>query len=88
MTTTTKPTHILWDITNRNHWERAFVGTLEECEKELDELTEGSGYGYEIHANEIKDSWNNVVEGTHYDTYMDDSTEDRPMTKEEIESEK
>lgn len=87
MTTSIIPTHILWATHNRNHWERAFTGTLEDCKNELNELS-SDGYGYEIHPNEIKDSWNNPVTGIHYDAYMDDSTESRPMTAEEIEKEK
>lgn len=78
-----RPTHIIWATHNRNHWERVFIGTLEECEKEMQELASDGGYGYEIHENEIKDSWNNPCDGIHYDTYMDDSTESRPMTAKE-----
>lgn len=82
--TTIRPTHILWDISNRKNWQIAARGTREECEAAMQELL---FQGLEIHPNEIKDSWNNAVEGIHYDTYMDGSTEDRPMTAEEIEEE-
>lgn len=124
MTNETRPTHILWATHNMNHWELAFKGNLEECEKEMtmevyaistddngnffdtkqdavDYINEHDGFGknmsindiyrtsmlmpgYEIHANEIKDSWNNPITGIHYDTYMDGSTDSRPMTSEEI----
>lgn len=79
----TRPTHILWAVYDRHHWSIAFTGTHEECEKEQSEM----GEGYEIHANEVRDSWNNAVTGIHYDTYMDNSTDSRAMTAEEIERE-
>ena len=76
-----KATHILWATHNRNHWEIAAKGTFEECEQQMEEL---GNDGHEIHKNEIKDSWDNEVEGIHYDTYMDGTTESRPMHENEF----
>lgn len=81
---TTRPAYILWDISNRKNWQIAARGTREECETAMQELM---FEGLEIHANEIKDSWNNEVSKIHYDTYMDGTIECRPMTYEEMESE-
>lgn len=80
---TLRPDFLLWDVTNRNHWQIAARGTYEECQAALIAF----GDGYEIHANEIKDTWNNVVTGMHFDTFMDDTSDMRPMTSEEIASE-
>lgn len=86
--TTTRPAYILWDISNRKNWEIAAKGTYEECERSaVKDWMNPEMADMEIHANEIKDSWNNPVSKNHYDTYMDGTTEDRPMTAAEIEAE-
>lgn len=87
-TTTNRPPYILWDASNKKNWEIVTKGTYEECQQVAAEVWENPEMeGMEIHANEIKDSWNNPVTRIHYDTYMDNTTEDRPMTDEEIEAE-
>ncbi len=84
-TTTTRPAYILWDISNRNNWQIAAKGTYEECERSAaEDCLNPEMAGMEIHANEIKDSWNNPVSKIHYDIFIDGTTEDRPMTPEEI----
>jgi hypothetical protein len=88
-TSTTRAAFILWDVSNRKNWEIAAKGTYEDAKKAATEVWENPEMvGMEIHSNKIKDSWNNQVEKTHFDLYMDHTLESRPMTPEEIEEEK
>ena len=83
----TRPAYILWDVSNRNNWQIAAKGTYEECEKAAaEDWMNPEMEGIEIHPNEIKDSWDNPVSKTHFDVYMDGTTESRPMIAEEVES--
>jgi hypothetical protein len=74
------PAYILWDVSDKNNWQLVATGTREECVKAAEEFTEdGDLSGLAIHANELKDTWENSVEGFWYDTYMDGSTDRRPI---------
>jgi hypothetical protein len=79
MTTTssTPPLYIVWNTTDRKHMYIAEQGTLEECQRALDYL----GYeDHEICANQIIDSWDNEVNGWHFDTWADGTTTRKPLT--------
>lgn len=79
-----RPTHILWDVSNRKNWQIAAKGSLEDCQKAMERL---DWEGLEIHQNEIKESWCNPITEIHYDLYMDGTTESRPMTELELKAE-
>lgn len=65
--------YIIWNHSNRNHWEKCFVGTLEECEKEYSEMEYGEP-NESIHQNEITDQRENNVEGIGYATFASGET--------------
>lgn len=78
--------YILWDTSNKKNWQIAAKGTYEECERSAGEDWRNPQMtDMEIHANRIKDRWNNILTKIHYDVYMDDTVDYRPMTAAEIE---